>query len=74
MKRWPWHFLFTGVCLVLACAALFRSATNGLHAVAWGFWIPTLEHPWVKKPENLVKLHSALITFSSIGPHMTAKN
>lgn len=56
MKRWPWHFLFTGVCLVLACAALFRSATNGLHAVAWGFWIPTLELPWVKKPENLVKL------------------
>jgi hypothetical protein len=36
MKKWLWHFLFTGVCLIIACAALFQSATKGLHAVPLG--------------------------------------
>jgi endoglucanase len=49
VKKWLWHFLLAGVCLIIACAALFQSARNGLRAVAWGL-------PWAKKPENLVKL------------------
>jgi cellulose synthase (UDP-forming) len=56
LKKWLWHFVVAVVCLMIACAAMFRSATNGLHAITWGVTIPSWGWPGRTQPDHAVEL------------------
>jgi endoglucanase len=56
VKKWLWHFVVAAVCLVIACAAMFRSAANGLHAITWGVTIPLWGGSGLTQPDHAVKV------------------
>jgi endoglucanase len=56
LKKWLWHFVVAAGCLVIGCAAMFRSATNGLHAITRGMTFPVWGWPGLRQPEHGVKL------------------